>query len=283
MASKIERIIRLHNGIKIPALGYRIDKDHKEQIYNNIISALNAGFRHFDLPCDAESEKIAVKAFKDFGIPRYELFLTIKLSNEEHGYSKALHSLDHSLKRLYTDYADLYLIDWPNPLKYRSQYETISIETWRALEETYKTGKAHAIGLANFESRHIEHILSHAEIAPMVNQARIYPGFPFSDNLNCADEHKIQTEGFLPPDYEPILNSRELAIFAKKYNTSPQNIFIRYLFEKGCIALCQGGDFKSLQQAQEAFDFTIAEEDMKYMDVMKNYGPDNINPDTCDF
>lgn len=283
MASKIERIIHLHNGIKIPALGYRIDKDNKEQIYNNIRSALNAGFRHFDLPCDAEAEKIAAKAFEDSGIRRYELFLTMKLSNNDHGYSRALRALDHSLKRLDTDYTDLYLINWPNPLKYRSSYETISVETWRALEEMYKTGKAHAIGLANFESRHIEHILSHAEISPMVNQARIYPGFPFSDNLNCADEHKIQTEGFLPPKHDDILNSRELEIFAKKYNTTPRIICIRYLFEKGCIALCQGTEIEDLRNSEKAFDFSIAEEDMKYLDVMKNYGLDNINPDTCDF
>ena len=283
MASKIEKIIQLHNGIKIPALGYRIDKDHKDQIYDHVLTAVKAGFHHFDLPCDPEAEKIAAQAFADSGVRRYELFLTMKLSNEEHGYNIALHALDHSLKRLGTDYADLYLINWPNPVKFRSQYETISIETWRALEEMYKSGKAHAIGLANFESRHIEHILSQAEIAPMVNQARIYPGFPFSDNLNCADEHKIQTEGFLPPDHDPILNSRELEIFAKKYNTTPWIICIRYLFEKGCIALCQGSDLNELSEAEKAFDFTISEEDMKYLDVMKNYGPDNINPDTCDF
>ena len=165
----------------------------------------------------------------------------------------------------------------------RDEYEAISIDTWRGLETIYKNGKAHAIGLANYESRHIEHILDHAEIAPMLNQARIYPGFPFTDNLNCANLHSIQTEGFLPPDHDAILNSDELNIFAGKYNTTPRNICIRYLLEKKCIALLQGNTPEDFLDAIKAYDFSLDLKDMKYLDAMKNYGLENINPDTCDF
>lgn len=147
----------------------------------------------------------------------------------------------------------------------------------------YKEGKTRAIGFANYEARHIEFCLEKSEIAPMVNQARIYPGFPFEDNLYCANEHKIQTEGFLPPEHDDILNSKELEIFAKKYKTTPRIICIRYLLEKECIALCSGHDVEKLKKCFTAFDFDISDEDMKFLDVMKNYGPANINPDTCDF
>ncbi len=276
-------IIQLHNRVNIPELGYRIDKDHPEKIYDSILIALDAGFRHFDLPCDAHSEELAGKAFRDSGIPRYELFLTMKLGNKDHGYKNTLHALDRSLKRTGTDYADLFLINWPNPLQYRDEYETISIETWRGLETSYKNGKAHAIGLANYESRHIEHILDHAEIAPMLNQARIYPGFPFTDNLSCANLHNIKTEGFLPPDHDAILQCEELRIFANKYNTTTRNICIRYLLEKKCIALLQGNTLEDFRDATQAYDFRLSDKDMKYLDAMKNYGLENINPDTCDF
>ena len=83
-------IIQLHNRVNIPELGYRIDKDHPGKIYDSILIALDAGFRHFDLPCDAHSEELAGKAFRDSGIPRYELFLTMKLGNKDHGYNKAV-------------------------------------------------------------------------------------------------------------------------------------------------------------------------------------------------
>ena len=274
---------RLHNGIVIPTLGYRIDKDNKKTMYEDILTALRAGFRHFDIACDGDTEKIAGKAFEESGIPRYQLFLTMKLANEDHGYDKALRAFDRSLKRIGTDYADLYLINWPNPAAFRSQYETNSVDTWRALEECYKNGTAHAIGMANYEARHIEHLLEHAEIAPMFNQARIYPGFPFVDNLDCAKKHGILTEGFLPPDHKAILNSKELNIFAEKYHVSPRIICIRYLLEKKCLALVQGSGEEELAQSAKAFDFSISEEDMLYLDSMRNYGPANIDPDTCDF
>lgn len=283
MSSIIEETTELHNGIVIPKVGYRVDKDHPEEIYAHVRAALDAGFRHFDLPVDSESEKKAGSAFKDSGIERYELFLSVKLANEDHGYDAALRAIDHSLKRIGTDYADLYLIDWPNPRKFRAKYETIGPDTWRALETMYKNGTAHSIGLANYEARHIEFILEHSEISPMVNQARIYPGFPFENNLNCADEHKIQTEAFLPPAFSPIIQSKELKIFAEKYHATPWQICLRYQLEKGCIALCQCDDPQELKNISNVFSFSLAKEDMLFLDSMKNYGPENIDPDTCDF
>ena len=277
------REIKLHNGVVIPTLGYRVDKDFKKDIYNNILTAIRAGYRHFDISYEAETEKIAARAFADSGIPRNELFLTLKLDNENRGYQRALRAAENSLKRMGTEYADLYLVNWPNPAKYRDQYETISVETWRAMETLYKTGKARAIGLANFESRHIEHLLTHAEISPMLNQARLYPGFSFTDNLECANEHLIQTVGFMPPYHEDILNCNELKIFAEKYKTTPRAICIRYLFEKNCIALCQGSDEDELRDNFKALDFRIDPSDILFMDHMKNYGLDNIDPDTCCF
>jgi diketogulonate reductase-like aldo/keto reductase len=283
MSSLIKETTELHNGIVMPTIGYRIDKDHPEDIYNHVRTAIDAGFRHFDLPTDGEAEKRAGKAFKDSGVERYELFLTMKLENENHGYDAALRAMDHTLKRVGTDFADLYLIDWPNPKKFRAKYEAVEADTWRALEAMYKNGTAHSIGLANYEARHIEYNLGHSEISPMVNQARIYPGFPFEDNLNCANEHKILTEAFLPPNFEPIVQSKELKIFAEKYHVTPWQIAIRYQLEKGCVALCQCDDPEELKNLSKVFDFTIAPEDMIFLDSMKNYGPENINPDTCDF
>ena len=283
MSSLLKETTELHNGIVIPRIGYRIDKEHPEEIYDHVRTALDAGFRHFDLPADSEAEKQAGKAFHDADVARYELFLSVKLANEDHGYDAALRAVDHSLKRIQTDYADLYLVDWPNPKKFRAKYEDIAKDTWRAVEMMYKNGTAHSIGLANYESRHIEFNLEHSEISPMVNQARIYPGFPFEDNLNCANEHKIQTEAFLPAAFEPIIQSKEIQIFAEKYHATPWQICTRYQLEKGCIALCQCPDVNELKKMENVFGFHIAKEDMLFLDSMKNYGPENINPDNCDF
>lgn len=278
-----ETKVVLHNGVIVPLLGYRVDTDNKDNIYQSVLNAVAAGFRHFDLPADGESEKLFRKAMDDCGVPRYELFLTLKLGNDDHGYEKGMRALNNSLRRLGTDYADLYLVNWPNPLRFRKDYEKNSADTWRAMESLYKSGMVRAIGLANSTSLHIEHYLEIAEISPMVNQIRMYPGFPSYDNFSCAIAHGIQTEGFLPPVHDEILNSRELQIFAEKYNATPRQICMKYLLQKKCIALCQGNDTDELRQLENVFSFTLSENDMKYLDVMKNYGMEYIDPDTCEF
>lgn len=284
MSSSITALTtELHNGLTMPVFGYRADKDHKAQNYNNILTAIEAGFRHFDIASDAEAERTAGRAFKDSGIDRYKLFITAKLDNDSHGYNQALRAFENTLKRLGTDYVDLYLVNWPNPVRYRDTYEKTLSETWKAMETIYKNGKARAIGVANFEARHIEFILEHSEINPMANQARVYPGFPFKDNIDCANSHRIQTIGFLPPAHDAILSSKELEIFARKYSVTPRQICARYLLEKNILPLCQGSDINDLKEVFNALNFEISREDMLFMDNMKNYGPENINPDTCDF
>ena len=283
MKSITSQMTTLHNGTVIPSLGYRVDKDNKDEIYENVLTALKAGFRHIDVPVDPDSEKLIGKALRDSEVPRNELFLTVKVGNDDHSHDLALRGLDRTLKRLGTDYADLFLVNWPNPVKFRADYEKVSIDTWRGLETAYKQGRVRAIGLANSHAHHIEHILEYAEIAPMVNQARIYPGFPFNNNLSCADDHNIQTIGFLPPKHDEILKSRELKIFAEKYHVTPRHVCIRYLLEKGCLALCQGKDLQELKDCVQAFNFSLTDEELKFLDHMKNYGLDMIDPDTCDF
>ena len=284
MSSSINSLTtELHNGITIPVFGYRADKDHGNRNYENILTAIQAGFRHFDIACDGEAEKTAGRAFKDSGLKRYELFLTAKLDNDSHGYHQTLRAFENTLKRLGTDYIDLYLINWPNPVRYRSNYEETLAKTWEALETMYKNGKVHAIGVANFEARHIEFTLEHSEISPMVNQARVYPGFPFKDNVECANEHKIQTIGFLPPMHDAILSCKELQIFADKYHVTPRQICARYLLEKSILPLCQGNDIAELSDVFNTLNFSLSREDMLFLGNMGNYGPDNINPDTCDF
>lgn len=273
---------QLHQGLEIATIGFRINPD-SATIKQDIFTALNVGFRHFDLPANEHCYPQIAQAFQSSQIPRYELFFTAKIANQDHGLEKARHAIKRILKALKTDYIDLLLIDWPNPKAYRNVYPTISIETWTALEEAYKSGNAHAIGVANYEARHIEHVLTHAEIAPMVNQARLYPGFPFEDNLTCANMHNIQSIGYLPYDHQAITSSKEIQIFANKYRTTPENICARYVLDKHCLVLVYSQDEKILQQYQSLYDFTLSKEDIQYMDVMKNYGLPNIDPDTCPF
>ena len=104
---------QMNNGLTIPAIGFGtyLSKDG-EEVYQAVLSALEAGYRHIDTAAYYGNEASIGRAIKDSGIPREELFITTKLWNDAHGYEEAKAALQDSLDRLQLDYLDLYLIHW---------------------------------------------------------------------------------------------------------------------------------------------------------------------------
>ena len=164
----------LANGVQIPVIGLGTWQTPDDETgYQAVLSALQLGYRHIDTAQGYRNEDIVGRAVKDSGIPREEIFITSKLDNPNHGYDNTMRSFEGTLEQLGTDYVDLFLIHWPNPLQYRETWQQTNAETWNAFEELYHAGKIKAIGVSNFRQHHIDEIMKTAEIAPMVNQIRL--------------------------------------------------------------------------------------------------------------
>ena len=118
--------------------------------------SIGSGYRHIDTAQGTKMKTVLDKQLKKVAIPREEILLTTKLWNENHSYDLVLSSFEESLKKLQTDYIDLFLIHWPNPVKFRDNWQSANAETWRAMEELYQAGKIKAIGVSNFLPHHFE-------------------------------------------------------------------------------------------------------------------------------
>ncbi len=70
------------------------------------------------------------------------------LWNEDQRGRRIQEAFEESLRRLGTEYVDLYLIHWPINGYYQ--------ETWQKLEEIYQSGRIKAIGVSNFLVGHLE-------------------------------------------------------------------------------------------------------------------------------
>ncbi len=114
--------------------------------------ALEAGINFFDtanMYSDGASEEVVGRALKDFG-KRDEIVLATKVYNpmrkdpNGRGLSRKaiMTEIDHSLKRLGTDYVDLYQI-------HRWDYDTPIEETMEALHDVVKSGRARYIGASS--------------------------------------------------------------------------------------------------------------------------------------
>ena len=143
----------LANGTKIPAIGFGTwQSADGQECYDAVLAALRAGYRHIDTAAAYGNEESVGRAIADFlsesGCSRGDLFVTTKLWNSDHGYEQTKKALDVSLKKLALDYADLYLIHWPNPLQFRDCWKAKNAESWKAMEEALGEGKLRAIGIA---------------------------------------------------------------------------------------------------------------------------------------
>ena len=132
-----------------------------EQTEQAVSWALQEGYRHIDTASFYQNERQVGMAIQSSGIPRNQIFITTKLWVDDIQLVRLDSALQDSMERLGVDYLDLYLIHWP-----MGNY----IDCWKRLEEYYHMGKLKAIGVSNFEPKHLEKLLSVAEVMPMVNQ-----------------------------------------------------------------------------------------------------------------
>ena len=140
-----------------------------EKLNDAVKTALLNGYRCIDTASAYHNEEGVAKGIKASGIPREEIFITSKLDNNDQGYKNAIKAFKRTLKRLQTDYLDLYLIHWPKGKK--------SLESWKAMEELYEQGKIRAIGVSNFDIHHLDYFLPECRIIPAVNQVELHPEY----------------------------------------------------------------------------------------------------------
>lgn len=275
---------KFYNNVEIPVIGFGTWQIKNPEIaYNSVKHALEAGYRHIDTASIYGNEESVGRAILDSNINRNEIFLTTKLWNDAHSYDKALKAIDVSLKKLKTDYVDLYLIHWPNPIEFRNNYEKSLIETWRAMEDIYKSGKAKAIGISNFKYNHIELLLDNCEIAPMVNQIRVYPGYEKKEFIESTLSHGMLVEAYSPLGTGSLIEVEEIKEIASKYNKSVAQLLIRYSLQKGYIPLPKSQTKERIIENINVFDFNIDENDMNYISKIKDYGTSYTDPDLIEF
>lgn len=256
----------LANGNKIPCIGFGTwQSTDGDEAYNAVLSALKNGYRHIDTAAAYGNEESVGRAINDFlsqsGIKREELFVTTKLWNDDHGYESTKKAIETSLKKLNLTYFDLYLIHWPNPLKFRDSWEQKNAESWRAMEEAYEAGNLKAIGVSNFCERHLEALAKTAKIAPMVNQIKICPGQAQRKLCEYSRNHGMIVEGYSPLGTGGIFSSNEMQELSKKYGRSIAQICVRWSLEEGCLPLPKSVHEERIIENAKIFDFELEKSD----------------------
>lgn len=272
----------LNNGTEIPEIGFGTWQT-TESVQKTVKAALEAGYRHIDTADIYGNEEEIGEAIEESGIERKDLYLTTKIWNSNRSAQGVKYSVEQSLKKLKTNYLDLLLIHWPANETQFENWKEINAETWKAMEELYKSGVVKTIGVSNFMLPQIKALLETAEVIPAVNQIEFHPGYTQQSVVDFCKERGIAIEAWSPIGSGRLLKDEHLKDIADKYDVSPAILCIQFCLQSGVIVLPKSENPENIKNNLHFERFKIADSDMKALKTLKETGFSGLNPETVDF
>ena len=254
--------VKLVNGVEMPLLGYGVFRVSPEECERCVSDALKVGYRMIDTAQAYGNEEGVGRAWRKSGIPREELFLVTKVWVSNAGEEKAAASIDESLRKLDTDYIDLLLI--------HQAYGDV-FGTWRAMEKAYRDGKVRAIGVSNFQAGRFFDFAHYADVKPMVNQLQCNALAQQKGIQPILAETDTKTMAWGPlggEGVDGIVNSDMLTAIGQKYGKSAAQVALRWLTQRGIVAIPKSNHIERMRQNFDIFDFSLTQDDMTQIETM---------------
>src|SRR3954469_9039297 len=249
--------VTLNNGVQMPLLGFGVFQiADLAECERAVTDALGVGYRLLDTAASYGNEEAVGNAIKRSGVPREELFITTKLWISDAGYDKTRRAFERSMKRLQLDTLDLYLIHQPFGDVYGA---------WRAMEELHREGRIRAIGVSNFHPDRVMDFIMHHEVVPAVNQIETHPFHQQVDAQTFLQENGIQMESWGPfaEGKNNIFHNALLKSIADNHERSIAQVVIRWLTQRGIVAIPKSVRKERMAENFNVFDFELGPEEMR--------------------
>ena len=257
--------IKLSNGVEMPLLGYGVFLVSPDECERCVCDALSAGYRLIDTAQAYQNEEGVGNAWRKSGIKREDLFLVTKVWISNAGEEKAAKSIDESLRKLQTEYIDLLLI--------HQAYGDV-FGTWRAMEKAYRAGKVRAIGVSNFQAGRFFDFAHYVELKPMVNQLECNTLSQQTGIEPVLGEFDTKMMAWYPlggQGTEGIVKSELLGAIGAKYNKTAAQVALRWLTQRGIVAIPKSSHKERMAQNIDIFDFILTDEDMTQIAKMNQH------------
>lgn len=271
----IQSTLKLNNGVEIPRLGLGVFRSAPgSDTVNAVRFALEAGYRHIDTAAVYKNEESVGQAVAESGIAREDIFITTKLWTDDIRADRAEAAFDESLKKLKTDYVDLYLVHWPVRDK--------MLKSWQALEKIYQTGRVRAIGVSNFHEAHLAELLPHASIIPAINQMECHPSLSQLPLQQHCAKHGIAFEAWSPlgGSKGELFKDERIAAIGAKYNKSAAQTIIRWHLQRDIVVIPKSVNQSRIIENGDVFDFELTKDDMDELFALNQNHRFGLDPDS---
>ena len=249
--------VKLNNGVEMPILGFGVYQIPKEETKRCVLDAIKVGYRSIDTAQSYFNEEEVGEAIAECGVDRKELFITTKVWIDNYGYENCKKSIEESLSKLKTDYIDLVLLHQPFADYYGA---------YRALEDLYEEGKIKTIGVSNFYPDRLSDIcLFDRKVVPAIDQVETNPlnaQYKAQENM---EKYGVHIEAWAPfgEGRNGLFENETLKKIGDKYQKSVAQVILRWLIQRGVIAVCKSTHIERMEQNFNVFDFALSSEDME--------------------
>lgn len=257
--------ITLSNGVKMPTLGYGVFLVSPDECERCVSDALSVGYRLIDTAQAYQNEEGVGNAWRKSGIKREDLFLVTKVWISNNGEEKAAKSIDESLRKLQTEYIDLLLI--------HQAYGDV-FGTWRAMEKAYREGKVRAIGVSNFQAGRFFDFAHYVDVKPMVNQLECNTLSQQTGIESIHSEFDSKMMAWYPlggQGTDGIVKNELLTTIGAKYNKTAAQVALRWLTQRGIVAIPKSSHKERMAQNIDIFDFSLSDDDMAQIAKMNQH------------
>ena len=254
--------ITLNNGEKMPQLGFGVYQIPNEETEEAVYQAIVAGYRLIDTAIsygnEAEVGAGVARAIAEGLVSREDLFITTKLFvNNVFNQETAATAIDESMTKLGLTYIDLVLLHQP----YGDTYGA-----WRALATAQANGRVKSIGISNFDAAQMIEFtrMNDVKITPQINQIEINPWNQRKSDLAWHEKYHVQAEAWAPfaEGRHDLFTNPVLSEIAEKHQESVGQVVLRWLMQRGVVALAKSTKPERMRENLNIFDFELADTEM---------------------
>jgi diketogulonate reductase-like aldo/keto reductase len=277
-------LLKLNNGVEMPALGLGVYQSPPEETAAAVETALRDGYRLIDTAAAYRNEEQVGEGLRRSGVDRGEVFVTTKLWLSDYGYDSALRAFDTSLAKLGLEYLDLYLLHQPAPLEPEPWFAA-----YKAAEQLLADGRVRAIGVSNHTPGLLHTLLEQTDVVPAVNQVELHPYFVQGELRDVHEKLGITTQAWspiggitrywaqAPNGGRSALEEPVVTALADKYGKTAAQVVLRWHLGHGVCAIPKSVKAHRIAENFDVFDFTLTPDELAAIDALDTglrSGPD---------